>query len=195
MERADGDDTRAERTTRNDISGEVAGPAIQAGSIGHLHVTVTGSSSQAGSGPEKLAEGSGRPAGTRRWRRGRSAREATTCVGGKPRRLVVSAIGVAMLSAIAGLVPGTAPGPVPSATASGPDFAVSVEAVRLDDEGWWAATSGDFRPTPAQSRFLAKPMSTTSEKYDDFLRSTGAVNVGEQTLRLTSRSPSSRWSR
>lgn len=62
---------------------------------------------------------------------------------------------------------------------------MSVEAVRLDDEGWWAATSGDFRPTSAQSRLLAEPMSTTSEKYDDFLRSTGAVNVGEQTLRLT----------
>ena len=48
-----------------------------------------------------------------------------------------------------------------------------------------ACTSGDFRPTSAQSRLLAEPMSTTSEKYDDFLRSTGAVNVGEQTLRLT----------
>ncbi|GGO41630.1 hypothetical protein GCM10012286_21710 [Streptomyces lasiicapitis] len=187
MARADGDETRAERATRNDISGEVAGPAIQAGSIGHLHVTVTGSSSPAGSGPEKPAEGSGRPAGTRRWRRGGSARKAITGMGGgKPRRLVVSAIGVAVLSAIGGAL---AFQPqirgLVSGTASGPDFAASVEAVRLDDEGWWAATSGDFRPTSAQSRFLAEPMSTTSEKYDDFLGSTGAVNVGEQTLRLT----------
>ncbi|MEV8015868.1 hypothetical protein AB0O76_05835 [Streptomyces sp. NPDC086554] len=186
MERADGDDTRAERTTRNDVSGEVAGSVIQAGNIDHVHVTFTEPSSQAGSGPEELTEGWGRPAGTLRWRRGRSAHEAITGVGEeKPRRLVVSAIGVAMLSVIGGSMPGTAPGPVPSATASGPDFAVSVEAVRLDDEGWWAATSGDFRPSAAQSRFLAKPMSTASENYDDFLRSTGAVNVGEQTLRLT----------
>lgn len=186
MERADGDGTQAERTTRNDISGEVAGPAIQARNIGHLHVTVNAPSSQAGSGQEKHADGSGRPAGTPRWRRVRSAREAITGAGsGKPRWLVVSAVGVAILSALGGLLSDSAPDSAPSATSSGPDFAVSVEAVRLDDEGWWAATSGDFRPTPAQSRFLAEPLSTTSEKYADFLRSTGAVSVGEQTLRLT----------
>lgn len=72
-----------------------------------------------------------------------------------------------------------------SDAASGPDFAAAVEVVRVDDEdGFSAATSGDFRPSAAQSRFLAQPMSSASKKFDGLLRSTGAVNVGKQTLRL-----------
>ncbi len=68
---------------------------------------------------------------------------------------------------------------------SGPDFAASVEVVRFDEDGAWFATSGDFRPSPAQSRFLAQPMSSASKKFEDLLRATGAVNIGKQTLRLT----------
>ncbi|NGO13465.1 hypothetical protein G5C60_39185 [Streptomyces sp. HC44] len=72
-----------------------------------------------------------------------------------------------------------------SGAASGPDFAVSVEAVRFDEDGFWAATSGDFQPSPSQSRFLAQPMSPASKKFDDFFQSAGAVNIGKQTIRLT----------
>lgn len=72
-----------------------------------------------------------------------------------------------------------------SEAASDPDFGVSVEVVRFDEDGFSAATSSGFKPSPSQSRFLARPLSSASKEFDDLLRSTGAVNVGKQTLRLT----------
>lgn len=205
MERADGEDTRAERGPRNDVSGEVTGPVIQAGNIGQVHVTWGEAASHRAPEQGENAEAVRPSAGARRWRRSRSARDATT--GGRKGKVrlplvlaLVSAIGagVALQPQIRGVVSGAGSEPAPSATSSATtsadtsaaasadqDLAVSVETVRLDDEGLWAATSGDFRPSPAQSRFLAKPMSAASDEFDDFLRSTGAVRVGEQTLRLT----------
>ncbi|MGP4007166.1 hypothetical protein [Streptomyces sp. 4N124] len=68
---------------------------------------------------------------------------------------------------------------------NGPDFSVSVDLIRLNDEGRSAVTPGDFRPSAEQTRLLADPGAAGSPGFTALLRSAGAVNLEDLTLRLT----------
>ncbi|MEU6139681.1 hypothetical protein ABZ848_04885 [Streptomyces sp. NPDC047081] len=71
------------------------------------------------------------------------------------------------------------------APATGPDFSVSVDLIRLDDEGLSAVTPEDFRPDAAQAALLARQDIAASPRFTALLRSAGAVNLGTRSLRLT----------
>jgi hypothetical protein len=68
---------------------------------------------------------------------------------------------------------------------TGPDFSVSVDLIRLNDEGRSAVTPDDFRLSAEQTRLLAQPGAAASPGFTALLRSAGAANLETQTLRLT----------
>lgn len=67
----------------------------------------------------------------------------------------------------------------------GPDFSVSAEVVRLDDEGRSAVTREEFRPNAAQARMLGRPSSVATADFDRLLRAYHAVNLDMVTIRIT----------
>jgi hypothetical protein len=68
---------------------------------------------------------------------------------------------------------------------SGPDFSVSVDTVRLDDEGRSAVFQGEFRPSAAQQRILSRPGAAAAPWFDRFVHAAGGVNLDDLTVRLT----------
>ncbi|WP_158706357.1 MULTISPECIES: hypothetical protein [Streptomyces] len=149
---------------------------------------MTGGGADAGAVSAPPPEPSDRRPAWRRvvdWFRGLSEAGKVSLVGGVIG--LIAAIVAAIIGAVATVMASDdggsgEPSAIPS---SGPDFAVSVELVRLEEDGFWAATGADFQPSSAQSRFLARPMSSASKEFTDLLRSAGAVNVEKQTIRLT----------
>lgn len=67
----------------------------------------------------------------------------------------------------------------------GPDFSVSTDVVRLDDEGRSAVTRGEFRPDAAERTMLARPNAVVPASFERLLRAKGAVNLEKVSVRVT----------
>lgn len=66
---------------------------------------------------------------------------------------------------------------------SGPELAVSVDMVQLDDEGLSKVTRDDHRPDAQLTALMAEPGAATATGFDQALREVGAVNLETLTLR------------
>lgn len=67
----------------------------------------------------------------------------------------------------------------------GPDFSMSTEVVREDDEGRSAVTRQELRLSAAQEQMLARPGSVGSTAFDQLLRAKAAANLDVVTIRVT----------